>query len=140
MKPRQIRLIVPDEHGCWIWTGCRNSSGYAVISRGPAGSAKQFVVHRLMYEAANGAVPEGLVCDHLCRVRHCVNPVHIEPVTVRENTVRGLSPQQLSAWYRSKTTCRNGHEYTAENTGFWANGTRKCLTCDRRPSLERAAR
>ena len=72
-------------NGCWEWAAHRDESGYATFSV----DGKTRRAHRVAYAALVGPIPEGLVCDHLCRVRHCVNPAHIELVSSRENTLRG---------------------------------------------------
>lgn len=81
---------------CWLWLRSKNSEGYA-LRRG-----KQYtttLVHRQHYEFFRGPVPDGLDLDHLCRVRHCVNPEHVEPVTRATNAHRGagtkLTPEQV---------------------------------------------
>jgi hypothetical protein len=86
-------------------------------------------VHVAVYELLVGAVPEGLQLDHLCRVRHCCNPRHLEPVTGKENVRRGI----VSAYQRSiplwMTHCRRGHEFTPENTYVPPSGQRVCRSC-----------
>lgn len=68
--------------GCWLWTGSLSNDGYSFF-QGRSG-------HRLAYETHRAEIPEGLVIDHLCRVRRCVNPEHLEPVSHQENVARGL--------------------------------------------------
>lgn len=93
---------------CWEWTAHRDKCGYGrMCTEGKLQSA-----HRLAYEAAVGPIPKGLELDHLCRNRGCINPEHLEPVTHRENMLRGLA----GAWQRATTHCPHGHEYNAENT------------------------
>jgi len=75
-----------DESGCWLWTASLNAGGYGQFASGSIGTR---LAHRWRWEMENGPVPEGLELDHLCRVRHCVNPAHLEPVTRRENLLRG---------------------------------------------------
>lgn len=73
---------------CWLWTGYTNSCGYGLIkTRGDNQRAR--VVHRVIYESLIGPLPEGMVLDHLCRVRRCVNPDHMEVVSPEENNRRG---------------------------------------------------
>jgi hypothetical protein len=89
--------------GCWLWTGRITNGGYAQIWT----ERRRKMVHRITYEQKYGAIPEGLDLDHLCRVRCCVNPDHLEPVTRRENIRRGIS--HIAAQMR-QTTCIKGHE------------------------------
>lgn len=112
------------ETGCWNWTGSRVALGYGQISIG--GRLKG--VHRAAYEALRGAVPDGLVLDHLCRNPSCFNPDHLEPVSHRTNVLRGVSP--LAAAARA-THCKRGHAFDEENTRVTRTGTRKCRACDR---------
>jgi hypothetical protein len=75
--------------------------------------------HRYWYIKSKGEIPEGLVLDHLCRVRNCINPEHLEAVTAKVNTQRGI--------YATKTHCIKGHEYTPENT--YTGRQRRCRIC-----------
>jgi len=107
--------------GCWLWTASR-VHGYGSSSVG----STNWRAHRLVYTLLRGAIPEGLVIDHLCRTPRCVNPDHMEPVTVRENTRRGF------AW-RKKNRCRRGHEMTEQNTRLTTNKgrpVRHCRQCE----------
>lgn len=83
----RLDLYIEKTDGCWLWTGHMQNAGYGFISI----KGKQYLVHRFMYERYNGAIPEGLVLDHLCRVTTCVNPDHLEPVTTAENVRRGVA-------------------------------------------------
>src|SRR5690606_14050374 len=109
---------------CWKWTGGLNPGGYGRFSVG----GRCVAAHRFAYEALVGPIPEGLVLDHLCRNRACVNPDHTEPVTDRVNTLRGFGPSALNA---RATRCSEGHEFTDENTYLNQSGSRVCLTCMR---------
>lgn len=119
------QLIIDPETGCLLWTGWRNDTGYGYIR---AEGGRRVRIHRLMYEWFVGPIPDGMQIDHLCRVRHCASPAHLEPVTCRENLLRGDTLQARNA---SKTHCDHGHEFTPENTyqrgehGKW-RGCRAC--------------
>jgi len=79
---------------CWLWTGSRSRDGYGKFE--PATSVF-YKAHRFAYETVVGPIPEGLTLDHLCRVRRCVNPDHLEPVTNQENLLRGRLSRQKEA-------------------------------------------
>lgn len=136
-----VRFFSKVEHsldGCWAWTGNQNGRGYGYFYvTGLRGSR---LAHRVAYEHFVGPIPEGLQIDHLCRVRHCVNPEHMEVVTNRENTLRGRAGEH----YSLRTHCKNGHPFTAENTQLRSDAGRRCLTCrkeyDRKKWQERKAR
>lgn len=108
---------------CWVWTG-RLHLGYGTFSA----QSRHYRAHRFSYELHVGPIPDGLVLDHLCRAKHCVNPSHLEAVTQAENLRRGSSPSALNA---RKTHCKRGHEFTPENIIPAPNGGRHCRTCVR---------
>lgn len=83
--------------------------------------------HRFSYERAVGPIPAGLQIDHLCRVRACVNPAHLEPVTCGENVRRSWAAMPRKP---PKTHCVHGHAYTPENTHIRKNGAYACLACN----------
>lgn len=85
--------------------------------------------HRAVYERIVGAIPAGMQLDHTCRIRSCVNPAHLEPVTPRENTVRATV---------LITACPKGHPYDQENTLLSQAGARRCRECLRTDARERA--
>lgn len=105
---------------CWIWRGLIDPKGYARFKV----RHRYVTAHRKMFLDVRGVIPDGLVCDHLCRVRHCVNPYHIELVTGIINTKRGDSGK----WQQSKTHCPRGHEYSEENT-YRYRTSRSCRKC-----------
>lgn len=118
--------------GCWLWTGTRDQLGYGHISV----NGKCRAAHREMYKKERGEIPGNLPLDHLCRVPSCVNPAHLEPVTHRENILRGFGIMAINA---RKTHCVNGHEFTPENTGRQIkvdgrDAGRFCRTCVRESS------
>jgi len=92
--------------------------------------------HRVLYEWTVGPVPAGLELDHLCRVRRCVRPSHLEPVSRRENLLRGVT---IPAAHVAKTHCPAGHPYVGANLELRPRGYRVCRTCHRERSRRRAA-
>ena len=119
------------EDGCWLWEGTMGDHGYGFLWSG----GKNLQVHRWSYGYFVGPIPAGLQLDHLCRNRRCVNPAHLEPVTARENTLRGYGPTSLNA---VKTHCKRGHPFDATNTGYEPKG-RFCIPCKIILSLRRHA-
>ena len=116
------KVVVDPETGCHNWTGGQNGKGYGLFSIG----VKKYYAHRVAYELAKGKIPEGLEIDHLCRVRDCVNPDHLEAVTHKENLHRG---ETVSAANAAKTHCPQGHPYSGDNLHVASDGWRRCKTC-----------
>jgi hypothetical protein len=112
---------------CWIWQGATHDMGYGLI-RGEPPARLMLRAHRVAWEMMRGPIPAGLECDHICRNRLCVNPDHLELVTHRTNSLRGISPPAINA---RKTHCPNGHLYDATNTYISPEGSRQCMTCRR---------
>lgn len=96
------------ETGCIVWTGHKTPNGYGVLKVG----GKWKSVHRLAYEQAYGPIPDGLVIDHLCRVKPCKNPDHLEAVSSQTNILRGVG---ITAKYAARTHCKRGHALTDDN-------------------------
>ena len=116
------------ESGCWVWTGASTKDGYGRVNV----EGKNQYAHRVMYGLFKGYIHKGLVIDHLCRVRSCVNPEHLDAVSIQENIARG--DQTNKGWRRNLSHCKKGHELTDDNTykrfttvGFGV--TRICKTC-----------
>lgn len=122
--------FVRDESGCWTWTGALRGQGYGGYG------APNRVAHRMVYELLVGPIPDGLTLDHLCRNRLCVNPAHLEPVSLATNVMRGESPPARNA---RKTHCPQGHEYDEANTYINpSSGYRLCRACQREYARARA--
>ena len=107
--------------GCWIWLASRDREGYGLAYPAKGHST---LAHRDVYRHLVGPVPDDMHLDHLCRNPPCVNPAHLEIVTPRENARRARH------WWDGRTHCKNGHEYTPENTHQTAD-RRVCRTCRR---------
>ena len=110
---RFLSKIELDANGCWLWTGGLDASGYGLCSVGYPAHTRR--AHLVAYEHFIGTIPQGLTLDHLCRVPRCVNPTDTEPVTLVANVLRGEGAAVKNS---RKTNCKNGHPFTAENTGY----------------------
>lgn len=108
--------------GCWLWLAGTSTDNYGVFT---LRRHVQVRAHRFSYEQLVGEIPEGLHLDHLCRNRACVNPAHLEPVTSRVNTLRGVGPSARNA---AKTHCDSGHPLDEDNT-YHHEGRRRCRAC-----------
>ncbi len=107
--------------GCWEWQATL-VNGYGVFWNG----TRQIRAHRYAYELLKGKIPEGLTIDHLCRNRKCVNPDHLEVVTMRENVLRGVG---ITAKNARATHCPKGHPYEISNIYPMPHGGRSCRAC-----------
>ncbi len=114
--------------GCWLWKGTIGNDGYGQFWLKP----KKWRAHRIAYETLVSPVPADLVIDHLCRNRVCVNPAHLEPVTVRENLLRG---ETLAAKWLARAVCSKGH--SLKEAYLRKDGTRRCRICHAAAEYER---
>lgn len=110
------------ESGCWIWVGCCHKSGYGKTCI----NTKLMYAHRAVYSMLVAPIPEGLTLDHLCRVRCCVNPSHLEAVTIKVNVLRGESPSSVNS---RKAHCSKGHGLGGANLIINSRGNRVCRIC-----------
>lgn len=119
------KITVDPVTGCWLWCGYRASTGY-----GQTGwQGKTRLVHRVVFLLLGGEIPPSLQLDHRCRVRRCCHPAHLDVVSPRTNTLRGVGPSALNA---RKTHCtRGGHPLSGPNLRIERDGRRKCRTCHR---------
>lgn len=134
LRERFESKVIRVESGCWEWSGGHfQVTGYAIfnVPSERDGRWRPVVAHRVSYELHVGPIPAGLVLDHLCRNRGCVNPAHLEAVTQQINTLRGEAPSAVSV---RDNRCQQGHEFTPENTYTrMRNGKpkRECRECIR---------
>ncbi len=113
------------ETGCWLWRAGCNIHGYGKFRVG----RRTVGAHLVSYHIFVGPLPTGDVeLDHTCRVRRCVNPFHVEPVTAQENVLRGAG---LAAKNAKKTHCPVGHQLSGENLYVRRDGARGCRECKR---------
>lgn len=116
---RKVDRAGPED--CWLWNASLTNQGYGQVWMKELGRPAS--AHRWAYERLVGPIPVGLSLDHLCRVRNCVNPAHLEPVTHAENMRRAAG---------LKTHCPWGHEYTEENIYRGSDGTAVCRFCKKK--------
>lgn len=117
------RYVPEPNTGCWLWLGyIYPKTGYGDICR----TKGHELAHRFSYRLHKGPIPVGLQLDHLCRVRSCVNPSHLEAVTARTNQLRG--GDTLAAKNARKTECPRGHPYSGDNL-YIERGSRMCKKC-----------
>ena len=121
--------------GCWLWFARRNRDGYGSVARRlPVPGRRKwspYSAHRWAYQHLVGPSPDGLQLDHKCRVRCCVNPAHLEPVTQQENIRRGV--------HVFVTNCKHGHPFDEANT-YRVRGRRQCRTCNRNRQAKHLAK
>ena len=140
-EERFFSRVEQDGNGCWVWTGAKSDTGYGSWHPRDGGAAN---AHRWSYEFLIAEIPQGLVIDHLCRNRACVNPWHLEPVTNRVNIARGLALEAMRQRAAEMTHCPHGHEKTEANVYRSFNPKRKrwesvCRPCRNARLRRRAA-
>ena len=128
LVPQSVRFWkkVTKTDSCWAWNAATHThaGNYGSFNLGPT----RCLAHRFAYENLVGPIPEGKQLDHLCRNRKCVNPAHLEIVTIRINTLRGIGPTAVNA---RKTICKRGHPLNEQNTYVNPKGYRQCRPCKR---------
>ena len=118
---RRFDQYVDATGDCWLWLGALDRDGYGQVSV----SSRTRRAHRWVWTVLVGEIPKGLVIDHLCRVKSCVNPDHMEPVTRAENVMRGYGPP---AKHARQSHCNRGHPLSGDNL-YQARGRRYCRAC-----------
>ena len=118
---QRMYKVVPG--GCWMWMHLRTHLDYGRFCF----EGKWRLAHRVGYQLLKGPIPDGLTLDHLCRNTWCVNPDHMDPVTQKENNLRGNS---LAAWRARQTHCKRGHAFDEANTYRDRSSNRRyCIAC-----------
>lgn len=131
---RLARLYEVRDNGCWQWIANIDHQGYGAFVIRVGGRGVRKSAHRIVYSVVVGDIEPGLVLDHLCRNRACVNPDHLEQVTDAVNRFRGAHKGA-----KSLTHCMHGHAFDEANT-YHYKGKRGCRTCNRAAQARRAAR
>lgn len=132
---RFMAKVEISDDGCWIWTGYLNPAGYGQFGVG----SRLVLAHRWLYEQAVEQIPDSLTLDHLCRVTACVNPDHLEPVSLAENIRRAAAVRDYG---QPMAVCAHGHAMTPANS-YRRPGRRNslaCKTCQREASRRYTAR
>lgn len=126
VRDRLLEGVEVDDNGCWLWQGYIRSDGYGQIGvRRDDGQWRMRAAHRVSYETFIGFLGD-LDVDHLCKVRHCIKPHHMDAVTRHENTRRGDST--WAKQYR-EGRCENGHDLTLANALASAGNQKRCREC-----------
>jgi len=120
LESLRANCLITDS-GCWLWQGYLEG-GYARARQ----AGKKVLLHRISFELTKGLIPDGLEIDHLCRNKSCLNPEHLEAVSHKENTLRGIS---FSAINSRKKSCINGHPLVGDNLIIDGAGHRRCKIC-----------
>lgn len=119
---------------CWYWTAGKTKAGYGMFVE----KGKHIYAHRFAYKTFKSKLTKGLVLDHLCRNRACVNPEHLEEVTMKTNYERGVAPEKFTRWNAYKDSCKKGHPLVTSNRYFRQSKPhwRECNECRRLASKE----
>jgi hypothetical protein len=142
-KPKSERFWAKVEktEACWLWRGTMLTNGYGNF----LDDGRYVRAHRWSYESVIAPIPAGLDLDHLCRVRHCVNPAHLEPVSRSTNLSRGTVGYTAKQRAATVTHCPQGHAYDEQNTShkdtrYTPGGARRCRACAKEYSRQYRAR
>ena len=122
LKRLESKFDRTNDGSCWVWKGPTTIWGYARFWL----RRKGVYAHRLMYTLYRGPIPNGLILHHVCKNPSCVNPNHLTPISNKKNILWGNSPSAVN--FR-KTHCKQGHEFTKNNTYIASDGERGCRKC-----------
>ena len=128
-QERFFALVSKTDGGCWLWQGKLTKYGYARIYV----DGHMIFAHRVSYVISNGNIADGKCLDHLCRNRSCVNPNHLQAVSIGENVLRG---QGLSVQNLLKKYCPRGHELAGTNL-IRSKSCRTCRICRNKLAIDR---
>lgn len=118
------RIKIDKETECWEWKSSLMSTGYGSFSI----NDKNYLAHRMSYSLFHGEIEKGLVIDHICRNRSCVNPMHLRQVTMRTNALE--NSLSISSTNHKKNVCKNGHSLSDENLcNYPSDKHRRCRVC-----------
>lgn len=127
------RVCPVPESGCWLWIGFVSAEGYGIAKVVTNGTRRTRRAHRMTWEAQRGPIPDGMVIDHMCRVRSCVNPDHLRVVTRGQNVIENSNSRQ--AINARKVVCpKCGGPYTLFVEEYGTRGmceVRRCVPCNR---------
>ena len=136
IEERMWDHVRTEKGGCWLWEGYVDKDGYGrMVSREHSVVVSGYV-HRMAWEQYRGAIPKGMQIDHLCKIKNCVNPEHLEVTSPQVNNLRSNS---MAAKYARRDACKHGHPLTGANVRKVGN-TRVCQTCNRQRVAEHRAR
>lgn len=124
------RVLRGDGAECWIWAGTKTAAGYGQLRV----NGRKMYAHRYAYELEYGPIPDGLCVLHACDTPQCVNPEHLRVGTIADNSRDMVERDRAARYWAQQTHCRNGHEFTPENTHIQQSKDgpyRRCRACGR---------
>jgi len=123
---RLLSKVEVDDNGCWLWTGSKNKKGYGQVFY----NSKLIKAHRFSYEVFKEPIPKGMHVCHSCDIPSCINPDHLWVGTAKDNMIDMGKKGRTVNQNTNKTHCKQGHEFSPENTYYYSQG-RQCRICQR---------